>query len=60
MDWLKSTNQIINWVACSLGLPVGAKLQTVIALPVTNVANLALSSLKLSAGWSEKWLSCMV
>ena len=46
MDWLKSPNPVIDWVACSLDLTVGAKLHTVLALPVNSVASVALSSLK--------------
>ena len=45
-DWLKSTNPVIDWVACFLELTVGAKLHTIIALLVNSVANVALSSLK--------------
>ena len=39
MDWLKSTNPVINWVACSLDLTVGVKLHTVLALPLNSIAN---------------------
>ena len=46
MDWLKSTNIVNDWVACSLELAVGAKLHIVLALLVNNVTNVALSSLK--------------
>ena len=46
MDWLKSTNPVIDWVACSLDLTLGANLRTVPALSVTSVANVALFSLK--------------
>ena len=35
MDWLKYTNLIIDLVACSLELPLDAKLYTVFALPLT-------------------------
>ena len=46
MDWLKSTNSVIYWVACSLELSVGASYHTVLALPVTSVASVTLSSVK--------------
>ena len=46
MDWPKSTNPVIVWVACSLDSTVGAKLHNVLALPVNSVANVALSSFK--------------
>ena len=46
MDWLKSTNLIIDWVACSLELSVGDNLHNVLALPVNNAANDILFSLK--------------
>ena len=46
MDWLKSTNIVIDWVACSLDLTVGAKLYEVLALPVNSISKVALSSLK--------------
>ena len=46
VDWLKATNPVIDWVACSLELTVGANLHTVIALLVNIIANVALSSLK--------------
>ena len=46
MDWIKSTNPVIDWVACCLDLTLGANLHTLLALPVTSAANAALSSLK--------------
>ena len=46
MDWLKSTNPVVGWVACYLDLNVGTKFQTVLALLVNSVANVALPSLK--------------
>ena len=45
IDWLKSTNAVIDWVACSLDLTIDSKLHTVLAFLVNSVANLALSSL---------------
>ena len=45
MNWLKSTNPVFNWAACSLDLTVGAKLHNLLALPVSSVASMALSSL---------------
>ena len=32
MDWLKTTNLVIDWVACSLELTVGAKSSTLYLL----------------------------
>ena len=46
MDWLKSTNPVIDWVACSMELTMGTNLHTVLALLVNSIANVALSSLK--------------
>ena len=46
MDWLESTNIVIDSVACSLELTVDAQLYTLLAFPVNSVANVTLSSLK--------------
>ena len=46
MDWLNSTNLVIDWVACSLDLTVGAKLHTALGLLANSIANVALLSLK--------------
>ena len=46
MDKLKTSNAVVDWVAFSLELTVGAKLHNVFALSVTNVANVTLSSMK--------------
>ena len=46
MNWLKSTNPVIDLVVCSLELIVNAELHTVLARTVNSVANVALSSLK--------------
>ena len=46
MDWLKSTNPAIYWVACSLELTVGYNLHIVLAFLENSVANMTLSSLK--------------
>ena len=46
MDWLKSTNPVIFWVACFLELTVGANLHIALAFPVNSVANVTLSSFK--------------
>ena len=53
MVYYKSNNPVIDWVACSLDLTVGAKLHTILALLVTNVADVAFSSLKISVGRSK-------
>ena len=42
MDWLKTTNLVIDWVFCSLELTVDANLHIVLDLPVNNVSNLTL------------------
>ena len=44
--WLLLTNTIIDWVAFSLKLTVGANLHALLALPVNSVANVTLSGLK--------------
>ena len=46
VDWLNTTNLVIDWVACSLELTLGAKLHTIPALSVNSIANVTLSSLK--------------
>ena len=46
MYWLKPTNPVINWVACSLELTLGDTLHTVFPVPVNSVANVTLSNLK--------------
>ena len=46
MDWLKSTNPIIDWVIRYLELTAGAKKHTILSLPVNIIANVTLSSVK--------------
>ena len=46
MDWLKPTNPVIDWIACSLELAIGNNLHIVLALPFNSVANVTLSSLE--------------
>ena len=47
MNWLKSTNPVIYWVACSLELTMHDNLHTVLALPINSVANVTLFSLSM-------------
>ena len=47
IGWLKSTNPVIDWVACSLDLTIGAQLHIVLALLVKSLDNIYLQSLKL-------------
>ena len=42
IDWLKYTNPVIDWVAWSLELTVGAKLHIALALPVNSISNVSL------------------
>ena len=42
IDWLKSTNPVIDWVAFSLNLTGGAQVHIIIALLVKSVDNIAL------------------
>ena len=46
MDWLKTTNPVIDCVACPLELTVGDNMYIVLALPVNSIAYVTLSSLK--------------
>ena len=46
IDWLKSTNPLIDWVSCSIELTVGAIKLIVLTLPVNSVASVMLSSLE--------------
>ena len=46
MDWLKLTNPVIDWVACSLDILVGNNLYILLTFTVNNVANVTLSSME--------------
>ena len=46
MNWLKSTNPVVYWVACSLELTGDANQHTLLALPGNIVPNVTLPSLK--------------
>ena len=63
MVWLKSTNPIIDWVACYLELTVGDTVHNLLAFTVKSVANVSLSSLgqvlaKVKCG-SPAWLGLL-
>ena len=44
MDWLKSTNLVKDWVACSLKLTESNSYNTVVAFTINSVANVTLFS----------------
>ena len=46
IDWSKSTNPVIDGVACSLKMTVGDNLCTELALTVNSIANMPLLSFK--------------
>ena len=46
MNWFKSTNLTIDWVACSLELTVRKYLYTIQTFPVNSIINMTLTSSK--------------